>query len=142
MGWERLRIVMGREKRASREGEIRGRRRSRGRGGGEAHEETGKGQLAGLRREKVLADLSGAGRGAVAGASAPQRPLFSLLSGAQVACLAQGNGGAQWGGGSGRTTAAGRKGKGFGDHSRGRRAAFKTQLRLKTISLCWRESAW
>ena len=83
--------------------------------GGEAHEETGKGQLAGLRREKVLADLSGAGRGAVAGASAPQRPLFSLLSRAQVACLAQGNRGAGGGRGLGQNRCCRTaKGKGLG----------------------------
>lgn len=110
VGWEQLRIVMGRGKRASGEGEIRGRRR---RGGGPRGDKQG---TAGLRREKVLANHSGPGRGAGAEGSAPQRPLFSLLSRAQVACLAREQG-AQ--GGSGRTAAARWKGKEFGDHSRG-----------------------
>lgn len=74
----------------------RGRNQREEKQGGEAQEETCKGQLAG--REKVLANLSGAGRGAVAGANAAQRPLFSLLSRAQVACLAQGNRGRREGG--------------------------------------------
>lgn len=68
----------------------------------------------------------------------PQRSLFSPLSGSPGR-LQPGEQGAR--GAPAEQLLRGWEGKEAGDHSRGCRAEFKTQLRLEKINLCWRPSA-